>query len=128
MSSARIDGLNVENARALAVRLRERADGLPQDAEDHEGIMESCLSDHNCGTVGCIWGEFDIWQLRPPGSDDGVAFNRFMGLSPRTEGRVIFLHHWLSDAHQENFSDEQTIAERLRVMASYLDWLAGAEA
>ena len=33
-TEARIEGLNVENALALAARLRERADGLPQDLND----------------------------------------------------------------------------------------------
>lgn len=129
MGDVRIEGLNVENTLALAARLRERADGLPQRAIDPirgSGIMRRLTSETKCGTVGCIVGEYCIWK----GFTVATALNiwEFLGLSgyARRSSKIAYLGRWISTKHRGQFIQIKTIAGRLRVMASYLEWLTEA--
>lgn len=136
MSDVRIEGLNKENTLALAARLRERADGLPQDAEDRPVIglrgealhvMEFFDSNYECGTVGCIMGEFAIWKPHEHFCDfivDSGAYD----IDDFDLDAIIYLERWKSDDHHSRFLATPLLAERLRIMASYLTWLAGEEA
>lgn len=131
-----IEGLNVENALALAARLRERADGLPQDASYClEPLMEWYTHDTDCGTVGCIAGEFAQWK----DISDHHELARFLELGGASGeidvrinsdyGAVIYLEQWRSKKLINKYhAQAESIPGQLRVMASYLEWLTGAKA